>query len=138
MIFIKKINERYKGKFTDADIVIVKTLREKLMRDTKLKLSAKTGDPKIFEEKTFPDAFNELAIKSYLESQEIYDSLFKDKAKYNAVMYALCKVIYREMRVHNKIFQSRQFVGGYFFAQIVKNFRLYYNSHEKIFVRRRL
>ena len=96
---IKKINERYKGKFTDADIVIVKTLREKLMRDTKLKLSAKTGDPKIFEEKTFPDAFNDLAIKSYLESQEIYDSLFKDKAKYNAVMYALCKVIYREMRM---------------------------------------
>lgn len=37
-------------------------------------------------------------MESYTESQESYESLFKDKNKYNTIMSALAGVIYREMR----------------------------------------
>ena len=36
-----------------------------------------------------------------MESQETYTSLFEDQAKYNAIMRALCGVIYREARAGN-------------------------------------
>ena len=42
---LEKINERYKGDFTDADRVMLTTLHEKLSRDEKLASSAKTTDP---------------------------------------------------------------------------------------------
>lgn len=94
---IRKINEQYKGKFTAADKVLVATLMTKLMSDTKLQSKAKTSDPLIFAESIFPTAFGEVANDSYIESQETYTTLFEDKAKYNAVMHALCNFIYREM-----------------------------------------
>lgn len=46
----------------------------------------------------FPNAFGTAAMDSYMESQESYQSLFEDKAKYDAIMNALAGVIYREMR----------------------------------------
>ena len=97
---IKKINEQYKGKFTEADKVLVKTLMTKLMRDTKLQTKAKTNDPKIFLESIFPQAFDDTAQESYIESQESYAGLFEDQAKYNAVMHALGNIIYREIRMN--------------------------------------
>ena len=45
-----------------------------------------------------PNAFGTAAMDSYMESQESYQSLFEDKAKYDAIMNALAGVIYREMR----------------------------------------
>ena len=44
------------------------------------------------------EAFGTAAMDSYMESQESYQSLFEDKAKYDAIMNALAGVIYREMR----------------------------------------
>ncbi|MBP7187391.1 MAG: type I restriction endonuclease subunit R [Ruminococcus sp.] len=95
---LEQINEKYKGRFTDADKVIIDALHQKLKKNAKLLSSAKTTDPVIFTESIFPQIFGDTAMESYTESQESYESLFKDKNKYNAIMSALAGVIYREMR----------------------------------------
>ena len=97
---IEKINEQYKGAFTDADKVLLTALKERLMGDTKLQSMARTSDPQIFAESIFPKAFGTAAQDSYLESQDTYTTLFEDKAKYDAIMHALGSVIYREMRMN--------------------------------------
>ena len=99
---IEKINEQYKGSFTDADKVLLSALREKLMKDQKLQNMARTSDPQIFAESIFPKAFGTAAQDSYMESQETYTSLFEDQAKYNAIMKALGDILYREMRKNNQ------------------------------------
>ena len=95
---LEKINEKYKGEFTDADRVMLTALHDKLVKDDKLASSAKTSDPRIFVESIFPAAFGTAAMDSYMESQESYTALFEDKTKYDAIMNALAGVIYREMR----------------------------------------
>ena len=95
---IDKVNERYKGNFTERDKVLLTTLRDKLIEDKKLAKMAKSSDPQIFTESIFPKAFGDAATESYMESQDTYTSLFEDQAKYNAIMGVLAEVIYREMR----------------------------------------
>ena len=95
---IERINERFKGAFTDGDRVILNALLARFMRDSKLKSQAKTTDPLIFEESVFPKAFEKAALDSFKESQETFESLFSDKAKYDAVNAALAEVVYRDMR----------------------------------------
>ncbi len=95
---IQKINERYKGNFTDGDRVMLMALQAKLMKDKKLASIAKTSDPQIFAESIFPKAFGDAAMESYTESQDTYTSLFEDRGKYNAIMAALSEIIYRELR----------------------------------------
>lgn len=95
---LEKINEKYKGEFTDGDRVIINALHEKLKKDEKLASSARTSDPRIFTESIFPAAFGNAAMESYMESQDSFASLFADKSKYDAVMSALAGVLYREMR----------------------------------------
>jgi len=95
---LKKINEKYKGAFTEADRVMIDALHAKLISDKKLESSARTVDPRIFAESIFPAAFGTAAMESYMESQDSYSSLFENKSKYDAVMSALAGVIYREMR----------------------------------------
>ena len=97
---IEKINEQYKGTFTEADRVLVDALRNRLMGDTKLQKMAQSSDPQIFRESIFPKAFGTAAQDSYLEAQDTYTTLFEDQAKYNAIMSALGAIIYREMRGH--------------------------------------
>ena len=97
---IEKINEQYKGAFTDGDKVLLTELKARLMGDSKLHSMAKTSDPTIFAESIFPKAFDSAAQDSYMESQDTYTSLFEDKAKYDAIMHALGSVIYREMRMN--------------------------------------
>ena len=95
---IERINELYKGNFTNADKVMLGALAEKLRSNTKLANMAASSDPQIFAESVFPQAFNDAAMDSYMESQDTYSSLFEDQSKYNAVMNALADVLYREMR----------------------------------------
>lgn len=95
---IEKINEKYKGVFTDGDRVLLNALHAKLMGNQKLANMARTSDPQIFTESIFPKAFGDAAQDSYMESQETYTTLFEDQHKYNAIMSALAEVIYREMR----------------------------------------
>jgi len=95
---IEKINELYKGPFTEGDRVLMTALYTKMRDDPKLIGLAKTSDPQIFAESIFPRFFNTTAQDSYMESQETYASLFADKAKYNAIMHALESILYPEMR----------------------------------------
>ena len=95
---IERINELYKGEFTDADRVMIGALADKLRSDTKLANMALSSDPQIFAESIFPQAFNTAAQDSYMESQETYTSLFEDQGKYNAIMRTLADMLYHEMR----------------------------------------
>ncbi len=95
---IERINEKYKGNFSDADRVMISALAEKLRKDTRLANMAASSDPQIFVESIFPQAFSDAAQSSYMESQETYSSLFEDQGKYNAIMGALADILYREMR----------------------------------------
>ena len=63
---------------------------------------AKTSDLQIFKESLFPNIFGQTAYDSYIESQETYANLFEDQAKYNAVMHALCSIVYHEMQVNTQ------------------------------------
>lgn len=98
---IEKINERFKGAFNNADKVLISTLQEKLMRDSKLVKMAKTSDPQIFTDAIFPKAFDKVTQESYMESQETYSSLFEDKTKYDTIMSVLAEYVYKEMRRKN-------------------------------------
>ena len=95
---IEAINEVYKGSFTEADRVLIGTLREKLLADKKLRKAAKSDGQQIFEKNVFPKVFNDTAQASYIESTETYTKLFEDGAKYRAIMTALAQELYREMR----------------------------------------
>lgn len=95
---IERINEKYKGNFTDADKVMINALADKLRGNTKLANMAASSDPQIFAESIFPQAFSDAAQDSYMESQETYSSLFEDKSKYNAIMSTLADILYKEMR----------------------------------------
>ncbi|MBR1761063.1 MAG: type I restriction endonuclease subunit R [Schwartzia sp.] len=95
---IEKINEQYKGAFTDADRVMVSLIQGRLMQDEKLKTMARSSDPQIFAESIFPKAFGTAANECYMESQETFASMFTETAKYNAIMHALGAFLYREMR----------------------------------------
>ena len=95
---IEKINEKYKGVFSEGDRVLLNALHTKLMANKKLASMAKTSDPQIFAESIFPKAFGDAAQDSYMESQDTYTTLFEDQHKYNAIMSALAEVIYRELR----------------------------------------
>ena len=95
---IERINELYKGNFTDADRVMIGALADKLRGNQKLANMALSSDPQIFAESIFPAAFNDAAQESYMESQETYSSMFEDRSKYNAIMSTLADILYREMR----------------------------------------
>ena len=98
---IEKINEQYKGAFTDGDKVVTDTILGKLMNDEKLKVMARTSDPQIFLGSIFPKAFDSAAQDSYIESQETFTSLFADQNKYNTLMRVLGPFIYRNMRTES-------------------------------------
>ena len=95
---IEKINQKYKGAFSDADKVLITALQDKLMKDERLVKNAKTSDPQIFADAIFPKAFEKAAQESYMESKESFTSLFQDKTKYDTIMAVLAEFIYREMR----------------------------------------
>jgi len=100
---IQKINELYGGEFEERDRVIIYALHEKLRQDKKLQKVAQTSDPKIFMESIFPKTFSEVAQDSYVEHMDsstaisdAYTAMFQNMSKYNAIMAALGRVVYRE------------------------------------------
>ena len=95
---LKRINERFKGEFTDGDKVVAEAIHDRLMKDENLRDSARTSEALIFTESIFPTAFDTAAMDSYTEQQESYQSIFDDKSKYEALMHALAGMIYQEMR----------------------------------------
>ena len=41
-----------------------------------------------------------------MEAQDTYTTLFEDQHKYNAIMYALAEIVYREMRNNDNSFSD--------------------------------
>lgn len=102
---IEKINEQYKGTFTEADRVMTETIVRTMMADEKAGKLARSSDPQIFMDSILPKLFGDIAMDSYMdaetqhtEMQNAYKSLFEDKAKYNAIMHAVGAIVYRDMR----------------------------------------
>ena len=95
---IRKINEAYKGNFTENNRVITATLMDKLRTDKKLRKSALSNGQRIFERNVFPKIFDAIAQAAYMEQVEAYTQMFEDKAKYLAIRNALAQDLYRELR----------------------------------------
>ncbi|NMA84439.1 MAG: type I restriction endonuclease subunit R, partial [Epulopiscium sp.] len=98
-VIIERINERFKGIFTETDRVIVETLYAKAVKkDNKLGEYAKNNDAKVFEESIFPEIFKRIAQESYMESIESFTKLFEDKTFYETVMKEIAKEVYKDLR----------------------------------------
>ena len=95
---IQKINEQFAGDFTEGDRVVLATLHEKLKDNKKLQKSAQTDGRQIFEKNIFPQLFDDAAQEAYLESMETYTGMFEDAGKYRAIMTALARVMFEELR----------------------------------------
>ena len=95
---IERINQAYKGEFTQGDRVVANDLFDRMSKDDKLKAAAQTSDPKIFAESVFPKVFDQVATDSYMDAQDAYTGLFEDKAKYKAFMGVMAEMMYRFFR----------------------------------------
>lgn len=101
---LEKINEALGGDFTEGDKVIMKNLWDKLSKDKGLSKSAKQDSPQMFQNNIFPKRFEEVAMESYLESQETYEALFCDidNKKYTLFMSMLASGLYELFTKQNK------------------------------------
>ncbi len=102
-VIIEQVNQRFAGKFTEADRVIVETLLGKVVfGDEKLrkkwKRQAKNNNAEIFQDSIFPKIFKEIANECYTDSVGAFTKLFQDKDFYNVVMAELGKEAYRQLR----------------------------------------
>ena len=95
---IAKINEQFIGDFTEGDKVMITALHEKLKNNKKLIKSAQSDGQQIFEKNIFPQLFDDAAQEAYIESTETYTKLFQDAAKYRAIMTALARAMFDELR----------------------------------------
>lgn len=95
-VVLQRINEALAGDFTEGDKVIMRNLWEKLSKDKGLSKSAKQDGAQMFQNNIFPKKFEEVAMESYIESQETYESLFSDidKKKYTLFMSMLASGLY--------------------------------------------
>lgn len=98
---IKRINEKFKGKFTDSDRVITETVYRKIFKgdaSAKLEKYAKNNVAEVFERSIFPEEFEKAAQECYMESMGSFSKLFEDKEFYKLVMTEIGKAVYKELR----------------------------------------
>ncbi|MCC3668893.1 type I restriction endonuclease subunit R [Terrisporobacter mayombei] len=96
---IKKINERFEGKFTEGDRVIVETIFNKCIKgNSKLKKQAKSNDSEIFENTIFPKVFDKIAQECYMDQMKAFSKLFEDRVFYDSVMKSIAKEAYKDLR----------------------------------------
>ena len=95
---IEKINQRYKGNFTDKNRVMLTIIADGVMKDEKLRKRAISSDPQIFVESIFPSVFQTVAMDGYMNFQDGFASLFEDKALYHSIMSSMAEWAYRELR----------------------------------------
>lgn len=96
---IAKINDRFKGIFTDGDRVIVETIYHKCVKDNKkLQMQAKKNDEEVFNQSIFPEIFQKVTQECYMESMKAFSKLFEDKTFYQSVMEEIAKEAYKDLR----------------------------------------
>lgn len=99
---IEKINQHFKGNFTDKNRLMLTILADGVMKDEKLRKRAVSSDPQIFAESIFPSVFQIVAMDGYMNFQEGFASLFEDKALYYSIMSSMAEWTYRELRRGNR------------------------------------
>lgn len=98
---IDKVNERFDGKFTDTDRVIVEGIYQMFMNDTEVKKFrkyAKDNSTEMFVNSLFPDKFKEIVTQCFLNNNESFDKLFNDPEFYSKVQDAMAKELYKSLR----------------------------------------
>ena len=103
-IIIEKINDRFKGIFTEGDRVIVETLYKRTVKgNKKLEKFAKKNNAEVFEQSIFPEIFKKTAQECYIESMDSFTKLFEDKDFYKSVMEEIAKEAYKELRSRKSV-----------------------------------
>jgi type I restriction enzyme R subunit len=101
---IEKINIMFEGKFTEADRVIVETIYDRLIEQSKrLTKQAKNTDAKMFVESIFPEEFEKVAQECYVEQMGAFSKLFETPAFYKKVMEQMAQAMYASLRNKREI-----------------------------------
>ncbi|OUP72998.1 restriction endonuclease subunit R [Erysipelatoclostridium sp. An173] len=98
---IDKVNERFDGDFTDGDKVIIEGIYQMFMNDSdvkKFKKYAKDNNPEMFINSLFPDKFNDIVTKCFLENNYSFEKLFNDPDFYQKVRDAMANELYKSLR----------------------------------------
>lgn len=98
---IDKVNERFEGKFTDADRVIIEGIYQMFMKDSdvkKFKKYAKDNSTEMFVESLFPDKFKDIVTQCFLDNNEVFQKLFNDPDFYQKVQDEMAKELYKSLR----------------------------------------
>lgn len=98
---IDKVNERFEGKFTDADRVIIEGIYQMFMKDSdvkKFKKYAKDNSTEMFVESLFPDKFKDIVTQCFLDNNEAFQKLFNDPEFYHKVQDEMAKELYKSLR----------------------------------------
>ena len=82
---IRKINETYRGNFTESDRIMTAALMDKLRTNKKLHKSALSDGQRIFERNVFPKILGVIAWASYMEQVGACTRIFGNQAKYPAI-----------------------------------------------------
>lgn len=100
-LYIDKVNERFEGKFTDADRVIIEGIYQMFMKDSdvkKFKKYAKDNSTEMFVESLFPDKFKDIVTQCFLDNNEAFQKLFNDPDFYQKVQDEMAKELYKSLR----------------------------------------
>lgn len=98
---IDKVNERFEGKFTESDRVIVEGIYRMFMSSPdvkKFKKYAKDNSTEMFVKSLFPDKFREIVTQCFIENKESYDKLLTDQEFYDRVQEEMAKALYKSLR----------------------------------------
>lgn len=98
---IEKVNERFAGKFTDSDRVIVEGIYQMFMKSPdvkKFKKYAKDNSTEMFVKSLFPEKFKEIVTQCYIDNNESFEKLFSDPDFYNKVQDEMAKELYKSLR----------------------------------------
>lgn len=101
---IKRVNDLYEGEFTAGDKVIAQALYDALIKGGDKQLErlikqAKANDEEVFIHSVVPKQFAKIAQESFRSSKEGYAKLFQDQKFYDAVLQAVSRELYRNLRV---------------------------------------
>lgn len=100
-IIIKKINDRFKGKFDETDKVIVETIFEKCKKDEQMRSYAQNNDEEVFSQSIFPEMFKKMAQECYMQSMNSFSKLFANKDFYKSIMEEIAREAFREFNQRN-------------------------------------
>ncbi|WP_200411811.1 type I restriction endonuclease subunit R [Virgibacillus salexigens] len=96
---VRRVNEKYDGKISESDRVIIEGVTRKAKESNdRLKSLARNNDEEMFEKSLFPGVFEKASQDLYMEQMDSYSKLFEDKSYYNTIMMAVAKEIYKELR----------------------------------------